>query len=784
VSFIMTQSAQQSQPPSILDQLVSGFVNVRQTVPQGNIPLQAVLAQIRDGTFSLDIARLRASKTQLTGKAYTAEKAKLQCFTPCCTLRTREKTVALADKLLTCTGIVHLDFDHIGDRAAAKAQLLKEPSLVFCFDSTSGDGLKAGLAATGIVDGDTYKQAWRHVVRLLEARYPGLEASRDDQVSYITALCYVSHDPRLFMNAQAVPIEVPPYVEPEPAPMPEKREGPGVAVVASALFTIPEYEDYKPWLRLGMALHATGQPWAKDLWDAWSQQSPKFDRAVQTAKWQGFQQGGNVQIDTLFAMARKYGWQDPGNTSPPDTKYLSANSTGLDKDSCGEEAPQVNSSQTSLYNEWPSIAEEAFHGVAGEIVRTIMPHTEADPVALLLQLLVYFGTVIGRQAHHMVGETRHHTNLSACLVGATSRGRKGSAFDFVQACVFPTDPAYFTWSYDNIIGGCGSGEGVIAAVRDAIVKPERVKENGQTPRYELVEVDPGVSDKRLLIYEAEFSSVLKVTNRETNLLSDVLRKFWETGTIRNTVKNAPLKTTDAHVSLIGHITSEELQKTLTSTEAANGFANRILWVCVRRRGRLPEGGSLDPQTLGALRAKLREAVRNTRPITALKRDEAARLAWDAVWDDLTEDRPGLVGGLLARAEGQVLRLSMIYALLDGSWTIGQDHLNAALALWQYVEKSVWYLFGTSLGDVAADTVLAALEQAKNGSLSRNHLAHPDLARPLSRRRAGPRAAPLAAPRTCNHFTEQDGSARASYRSHYTLTLRGLRGICPRLRFYK
>ena len=98
----------------------------------------------------------------------------------------------------------------------------------------------------------------------------------------------------------------------------------------------------------------------------------------------------------------------------------------------------------------------------------------------------------------------------------------------------------------------------------------------------------------------------------------------------------------------------------------------------------------------------------------------AKIAWNAVWDALTEDRPGLVGCLLARAEAQVLRLSMLYALLGGSAVITHDHLNAALALWQYVEASVWYLFGTSLGDPTADTVLAALDQAPKG-LTRNHL---------------------------------------------------------------
>ena len=727
----MTSPEHQNQPKGILDQHVSVFARVQDKVPLRRMPLGEVLEQIRGGTYAAAIAKLRASRSHLTDKDYRAAKAKLKSFTPCCTLRTRDQKVALADKLIACTNVVHLDIDHVQDLAGTRAHLEQEPSLAFCFVSTSGDGLKTGFAATGIVDAGTYKHAWHQVVRDLEARVPGLKASRDDQVSYLSALCFVSHDAHAYINPDAVPWVMaarPPDAEAPPPAMGQQQTSDFDPVeITRALTAIPS-DNYNDWIAVGQDLHSTGHALAKGLWDWWSQRSTQFTQADQDYRWKSFTRDGGRTLGDLYTLAHQYGWRpagwgqehEKGNTSQIPRKFLRGISDDFDKDSCGEEAPQTNSSPTSHSSEWPTIAEEAFHGLAGEIVHTIRPHTEADPVALLIQLLTYFGVVSGRQAYHMVNATPHHANLYACLVGATSRGRKGSAFDLVQACVFPTDPAAFPWSYDHIIGGCGSGEGVIAAVRDPIIKPERVKENGQTPRYEMVEVDPGVRDKRLLIYEAEFSSVLKVTNRDSNLLSEVLRKFWETGTIRNTVKTTPLKATDAHVSLIGHITSEELQKTLTSTEAANGFANRILWVCVKRHGRLPEGGALDPQTMGALRTRFREAVRNTRGITEMKRDEAATLAWDAVWDDLTVDHPGLAGGLLARSEAQVLRLSMVYALMDGSATIRHEHLNAALALWQYVEQSVWYLFGTTLGDEAADTVLAALEQAKDG-LSRNHL---------------------------------------------------------------
>jgi hypothetical protein len=44
---------------------------------------------------------------------------------------------------------------------------------------------------------------------------------------------------------------------------------------------------------------------------------------------------------------------------------------------------------------WPTIDEAAFHGPAGEFVLWTEPHTEADPVALLVQFLVCFGVAAG-----------------------------------------------------------------------------------------------------------------------------------------------------------------------------------------------------------------------------------------------------------------------------------------------------------------------------------------------------------------------------------------------------
>jgi hypothetical protein len=64
---------------------------------------------------------------------------------------------------------------------------------------------------------------------------------------------------------------------------------------------------------------------------------------------------------------------------------------------------------------WPTLADAAYYGVAGRAVRTIAPHTEADPAAILLQFLAAFGNMVGPAPHCVVESTRHNLNLFVIL---------------------------------------------------------------------------------------------------------------------------------------------------------------------------------------------------------------------------------------------------------------------------------------------------------------------------------------------------------------------------------
>ena len=207
-----------------------------------------------------------------------------------------------------------------------------------------------------------------------------------------------------------------------------------------------------------------------------------------------------------------------------------------------------NSAQSFVgeQDDWPKPAtEEAFYGLAGDIVCTIEPHSEADPMALLVQTLVAFGNAAGGQPHFLAEADRHSMNLFAAFVGETAKARKGTSWGRVRQSLVTADP---DWE-GCITSGLSSGEGLIWQVRDPIEKVENVKEKGRVIGQERVVVDEGVVDKRLMVVEGELALVLRVLAREGNTLSAIIRNAWDSGNLRSLTKNSPAKATGAHISI-------------------------------------------------------------------------------------------------------------------------------------------------------------------------------------------------------------------------------------------
>lgn len=343
--------------------------------------------------------------------------------------------------------------------------------------------------------------------------------------------------------------------------------------------------------------------------------------------------------------------------------------------------------------DWPAAPDDAaYHGLPGAIVAKIAPNTEADPVAILAQLLVCCGALIGRGAHFQVEATTHHPHEFVVLIGASSKARKGSSFDHVAKLMTEADPSFPS----RLSTGLSSGEGLIWALRDP---------HGQ---------DPGNPDKRLLVLEPEFASLLKAASRELSTLSPTLRSAWDGRPLAVLTRTAPARATGAHVAIIGHITDTELRRYASAIEIANGLLNRFLLLSVRRVRLLPEGGNPEPLKNTGLARYLATVLKHARTTGQVKLAADTRELWWHTYPQLTQPAAGLTGQLTARAEAHVIRLALLYTLLDTTNTIRPEHLTAALALWDYAHRSAAWALGQATGDPLAEQIHAALARTPDG----------------------------------------------------------------------
>jgi len=414
---------------------------------------------------------------------------------------------------------------------------------------------------------------------------------------------------------------------------------------------------------------------------------------VRTLELPGLPPGGDVSD-----------WLDHGGTVEELLSLASAAPLWGAAERPASEPLTVGQGSSANLPDWPEAPEDCvYSGLAGQVVEAIRPHTEADPVAVLIVFLAMFGNLIGRTPHVLVGETHHPARICPVLVGPTAKGRKGEAQAQVDALLGPLDP---DWTTKCRGSGLASGEGVIYHVRDEVWKKVQDKNGGTTDEL----VDEGVKDKRLVVVEAEFGRTLRVMHGERNTLSAVIRDAWDGRQLRNMTRNSPLRATEAHITIVGHITLDEFRAEVASVDLANGFLNRLLPVCVRRAQHLARPTRMPKDVREALWKAIGRAAGLAKQQGEVPLSRVAEGVWDDLYPELTEERPGMLGAMTARAEPYVLRLALINALLDCAPEIQPAHLGAAVALWRYVESSVEYVFGDATGNPTADAILAALRR--------------------------------------------------------------------------
>jgi hypothetical protein len=365
---------------------------------------------------------------------------------------------------------------------------------------------------------------------------------------------------------------------------------------------------------------------------------------------------------------------------------------------------------------FPKLEDIALEGILGDISKRAVIDAEPSAGAVLVHLLVGIGNIIGRLRFTPVKATLHYPNLFAAIVGRTSRGGKGETWEIARWFLRQID---LYWSGTCLMEGeATTSAGIINSIRDA--EPESTR-----PRKGHIR-DEGVSDKRLCIVEEEFGKVLRLMKREGDYLSHTLRQCYDSKPLGSRTKESPYRVAEPHVSLLAQITPAEFIDLVSVLDVKAGFLNRFLVCLVRREKTVSSPSPLAEKDFAEDIDAIKRSINNLNPMHLSPPSMAAKVIGrtkkaEALWDKLYREykREDSWEDYISRGAPMVVRISMIYAILDGSDIVKIQHLRRADAVWKYSCESLKFIFSPNTLSQKEENILNTI--IVNGQISKTEI---------------------------------------------------------------
>ncbi len=298
--------------PNPFDAKVSLFPTHHFVYPSETLSLGQMLGHIARGTYQVSIEEARETFQAQDLETYKLLKGQLPAFTPAGDFRQRKNT-----GLQEGSSLIHFDYDElpVDEYESAMASLRSNPYVLYAFRSPSGQGIKCGVACTPpFIDAASYTHAWHAGHAMMAAAHPAIEQYTDLGCKDLARLCYVSYDPDFYYAPTTTRFPVPEQREDDEHAHLWNEQAPwGEDEIQRMLAVIHPSDDDRPlWLRVGMALHSSGEGWARSLWDDWSARVSKYDSQDQDTAWRSFHEEGNgrkVSMGTIVHLAQAAGWE-------------------------------------------------------------------------------------------------------------------------------------------------------------------------------------------------------------------------------------------------------------------------------------------------------------------------------------------------------------------------------------------------------------------------------------------------------------------------------------------
>lgn len=364
----------------------------------------------------------------------------------------------------------------------------------------------------------------------------------------------------------------------------------------------------------------------------------------------------------------------------------------------GEDVDDKNRPVT--FDEYPEPPAEAFYGWFGRYVDLMYPTTEATRGFHLAAALTIAGAIVGRRVCVNHASERIYPNQYTVLVGPTGSSRKGTTMK--RAYRLPTyrDPGSQSMHQPPfaLIRNLGSGASVVKTLRE--------------------------NPNSLIVMEEATTLFNNMHRKGGEELLDRMIEAWDTPDfIQDNVKNNPNIATNPFLSFIAGIQPGRLEDALGANEIESGLANRLGIFFGVRRQILARAPKLDQRTANRLYRDFFDAVMSYPDGSSIEMDDEAGDEWDE-WYDRYSGHKGSEDELAMRIRhpDMALKWALLFAISDRAHAITLDHLNAAIAvldwMWEGVKRRL-PTWGVSIDNKIEALIRQSLED--HGAMKRRDL---------------------------------------------------------------
>lgn len=316
-----------------------------------------------------------------------------------------------------------------------------------------------------------------------------------------------------------------------------------------------------------------------------------------------------------------------------------------------------------------------FRGWIGEYVDLMTPTTEAPRAFHLGIGLTMAGAILGRDVWCPYGEPTR-ANLFTLLVGKSGKTRKDTAIRRGIRMITDshlTDKGTLANVVTHVITDVGSSEALM---------------------------DELATHPNLTLYSTEFSKLMGNARRKaTSTIIPTLMQAWDAPPIMSSLtRGNPVEAHYPYMTVIAATQPEILANIMSEEDVYSGFANRWFFIPGEPTNTpIPSPPSVDivlqRELYNQLRSRRDQASRHTHGIP-LAAD--ATLRWEQwyVSDYHRDSDTPEEDAMRPRHASLIRKLALIYAATEGSPVITLDHLEASIAVIEWMGKNVGRMIGT------------------------------------------------------------------------------------------